>query len=104
MSAVDLGEEVKNSVITVQEIPQDDGEYIEYENKKPRGPPKEDTPLPVCQPPKRGKYKPITGQDYIQLERLQEFGNFPDRYMRQLRAYIMRGYTFKQAQELLKVV
>lgn len=98
MSAVDLGEEVKNTVITVQDIPQDDGEDIEYEDQK------DQEKLPVCKPPARGKYKPITGQDYIQLERLEEFGNFPDRYMRQLRAYIMRGYTFKQAQELLRVV
>tara|TARA_R110000823_G_scaffold86531_1_gene193503 strand:- start:1235 stop:1531 length:297 start_codon:yes stop_codon:yes gene_type:complete len=98
MSAVDLGEEVSNTVIRVREEEQEEEEEEEELEQT------ETQKLTVCRPPKKGVYQPITGPDYIQLERLEEFGNFPDVYMRRLRAYIMRGYSFSQAQELLRVV
>ena len=96
MSAVDLGEELStDNVRVLEEQPESEEEDIEpSESQKPT----------VCRPPKKGVYQPIQGADYIQLERLEEFGNFPDIYMRRLRAYIMRGYSFRQAQQLLRTV
>ena len=100
MSSVDLGEELSNSVITIkEELVAEEYEVIEEEEEE-----EEKEKPTACRPPKKGVYKPIQGEDYIQLERLEQFGNFPDTYMRRLRAYIMRGYSFSEAQGLLKTV
>ena len=100
MSSVDLGEELSNSVITIkEELVAEEYEVIDEEEEE------EEKEKPTAyRPPKKGVYKPIQGEDYIQLERLEQFGNFPDTYMRRLRAYIMRGYSFSEAQGLLKTV
>lgn len=100
MSSVDLGEELSNSVITIkEELVAEEYEVIDEEEEE-----EEKEKPTACRPPKKGVYKPIQGEDYIQLERLEQFGNFPDTYMRRLRAYIMRGYSFSEAQGLLKAV
>ena len=100
---VGLGDVLDNNIVRNQppepEYETDEEPEIEWYDEE-----KEKRKLLVCRPSKKGVYKPITGDDYIKLERMSEFGEYPESYMRRLRAFIMRGYSFNQAIELLRPI